>query len=454
MDSLQSFKRLEPRLHDKNDDVIDKNIIPPPEKVIISMDVNLTCMIADPISGYDVPEAINVYLTGLVWMVNDVALPDLSYDAPESDALSFYTWLKKKYEKEGKDQEDAKEVLKIFTTLPVGERWRKEWVEMEKALRWPYELNEKTECLILKSKDGKLYHRMIPSFFELIEHLIDLDIQEDNNVKTKYQIMFRTFGPDLPEIAKVMNAYCDGCHPGFPIKDSRKEATQKFRLDLDQRSGQILREDPNIIELQLGHTDGKRRHDKKTISGDDDIYNFLGTIEYIWGIRDYYEYWRNNSFSNRAGKPIYLDRSFLCENGDGNSKGIQHILFDDNIRFAKKEDSIADLRIKNNSKDDKFQSVEKKNLSNYKDLSLIKAELFGSLLDKNYFKYHVEKAIHLWQTTLTNDEIFNDDGNDNNQVSCTALTKTATDEKEYDTPLILDLELDKNDEEWVYIQKI
>ena len=60
--------------------------------------------------------------------------------------------------------------------------------------------------------------------------------------------------------------------------------------------------------------------------------------------------------------------------------------------------------------------MEKKNLSNYKDLSLIKAELFGSLLDKNYFKYHVEKAIHFWQTTLTNDEIFNDDGNDNSDV--------------------------------------
>lgn len=63
--------------------------------------------------------------------------------------------------------------------------------------------------LAVRGEDGRLYHWILPSFFQL---LIDL-VQEGQD----FAVVFRTFGTDLPRVLRaVSRALNEGAHPLFP----------------------------------------------------------------------------------------------------------------------------------------------------------------------------------------------------------------------------------------------
>lgn len=95
-----------------------------------------------------------------------------------------------------------------FTTTGPGRRFRTVLEEHLKLLQWPSDLPADKE-LSVKAEDGRLYHWILPSFFQL---LYDLTSQE-----IEFSVLFRTFGTDLPRLLNVVHRVLkQRCHPLFP----------------------------------------------------------------------------------------------------------------------------------------------------------------------------------------------------------------------------------------------
>lgn len=62
--------------------------------------------------------------------------------------------------------------------------------------------------LSVKGEDGRLYHWILPSFFQLLR-----DLSQEGR---EFAILFRTFGTDLPRVLKAVSRALDGAHPLFP----------------------------------------------------------------------------------------------------------------------------------------------------------------------------------------------------------------------------------------------
>lgn len=61
----------------------------------------------------------------------------------------------------------------------------------------------------MRGEDGRLYHWILPSFFQLLTDLV----QEGR----EFAVVFRTFGRDLPRVLRaVFRALNEGAHPLFP----------------------------------------------------------------------------------------------------------------------------------------------------------------------------------------------------------------------------------------------
>lgn len=105
-----------------------------------------------------------------------------------------------------------------FTTTGPGRRFRKALEEHLELLRWPSDLPAHKE-LSVKGEDGKLYHWILPSFFQMLQDLASHGID--------FSIFFRTFGTDLPRLLMVVQrALEQGNHPLFPELPGLKVDTQ------------------------------------------------------------------------------------------------------------------------------------------------------------------------------------------------------------------------------------
>lgn len=61
----------------------------------------------------------------------------------------------------------------------------------------------------MKGEDGRLYHWILPSFFQLLKDLV--------HEGREFAVVFRTFGSDLPRVLRaVFRALNEGAHPLFP----------------------------------------------------------------------------------------------------------------------------------------------------------------------------------------------------------------------------------------------
>lgn len=95
-----------------------------------------------------------------------------------------------------------------FTTVGPGRRFRKVLDDHLELLRWPSDLPADKE-LSVKGEDGKHYHWILPSFFQMLQDLASQGVE--------FSILFRTFGTDLPRVLNaVKRTIEEGSHPLFP----------------------------------------------------------------------------------------------------------------------------------------------------------------------------------------------------------------------------------------------
>jgi hypothetical protein len=186
-------------------------------------------------------------------------------------------------------------------------------------------------------------NHILPAFFHTLEQLIV-------NTETKnesFQIVFRTFGSDIEDIAQVVTEFAQGKHPDYP--DVRYPALELSKERLYQGRWKAIspiydekgsKENPSGFIYELWNTD----ETKLVASGDDAILQVLSQHS-ICGIRDDYRFWKRNGWDPTAGKPVWIPSygKTTTPNDDDKKPYDHHLFFDDNIHNLE-HDGIACVR--------------------------------------------------------------------------------------------------------------
>ncbi len=269
------------------------------------------------------------------------------------------------------------DVLKVSKTTRVhlktrftepgqpGEIYRPHYDRLLQALSLPpnVELPHAPQAI------GKGRCFLLPCFFELVLAL--------ERAGRDFSIVFRTFGVDLPEVAREWNSFCTGGHPCYP--GVRLDGSSPRRIDrtlsLPENSGvwyrygvgaadaadnitlSLVDSKTGLVVLAEGAAGCAQAIDSKL--GDPGSATL--------GLRDYYPYWAAQKESDTAGKLLLVDTSpaAVCH----------HIFFDDNIERDRAH--IVDCRDSRTGESLPYTST--------KGRWLVKAEPLHSIVDPQYF---------------------------------------------------------------------
>ncbi|KAM6976989.1 uncharacterized protein FYW47_001835 [Aplochiton taeniatus] len=239
-------------------------------------------------------------------------------------------------------------------TSAAGRRFRGVLDEHLALLRWPEGLNGDRE-LAVKGLDGKLYHWILPSFFQLLKDLVAEG--------REFAILFRTFGSDLPSVlAAVSRALTEGAHPLFPDLPDLK-------LSVNMSPGQIRCTQKGVVlsrsEERLSSREGER-----------ELYQYLSSVHHLGGFQDHFDWWSQNSFSLRGGKPLWVDPF---------DPHVQHIFIDDNIR-QNDEDTIVHPKVFMGPGGSETRTAYTSELY---DVCLVQTDLLRAISDPGYFSRRV-----------------------------------------------------------------
>lgn len=328
-----------------------------PRKLILHIDVNNTILVGDSKTKLTVLEGVlNEYMTEIVWGNVDecgswTPTDDpISTKPPNLGAQSYYKYAENRFKKAGKERWQFKEHVRRFTFHDVGKRFRPHVEKVKESLKFKGNLSENeyqvVEPLFMKEEDG-LYYRIIPSYFKLLNHLLE------NN--RDFAVILRTFGGDGEVALKATKLYTQNLHPDMKFPSS-------MNLSVDLNPGKILPfEGGMLIRTSNGREYGTF----------DKIYEEFSQSNGVQLYQDNYDWWKKNRFASSAGKPLLVDPK---------DSSAHHILFDDNIRTWDPWDNIVNLIVKEG------QHFKPKNSQEYLDgICMLRTDLFQSILNENYF---------------------------------------------------------------------
>nr|CCA23940.1 conserved hypothetical protein [Albugo laibachii Nc14] len=244
---------------------------------------------------------------------------------------------------------------------------------------------------------GRYY--LLPSFIELLFEL---------KCNSRFKIVFRTFGEDLPYVAKELDLLADGEHPLCHRGDNHRILNSQFRLHVpttnDQahaihQMGTFLRRgsDSNETALILGALDpipyNTRTMDPTRplnevvleaypschiIYGFQDIYErlrqlFSSSAQCTFGFRDYWDIWHAHGEHCDFGKLLLIEQD-----------GENVCFFDDHIEAD--DAHIVDVRDASSGACVPFSVCREKHY-------LVRVEPYWAIIDPAYFINHVMKRI-------------------------------------------------------------
>ncbi|XP_010744510.3 uncharacterized protein si:dkey-32e6.3 [Larimichthys crocea] len=310
------------------------------KKLVLHVDLNNTILVSDAITGQGTVAALDYFLTTVTWgKMNTQGKWEWLSDSPSllppcDDAVSYYSQFGR---------------TPGFTTA-AGRRFRGVLDEHLELLRWPEGVKGDRE-LAVKGEDGRLYHWILPSFFQLLRDLV----QEGR----EFAIIFRTFGSDLPRVLRaVSKALNEGAHPLFPDLPDLK-------LSVNMTPGHIHCNKKGVVLSR-----GKER--VSTRDGERGLYQYLSSVQGLGGFQDHFDWWVCNSYSIRGGKPLWVDPF---------DHNVQHIFIDDNVRLND-EDTIIHPKVFLDRGSDNTRMACTSELY---DLTLVQTDLLRAISDLNYF---------------------------------------------------------------------
>jgi len=288
---------------------------------------------------------------------------------------------------------------------------------------------------------GAKENTMLPAFYETLRHLIKSHQNAGQNEtfgnesespsrspskspsKLPFTVVFRTFGSDLPEIAKVVTTFAMGEHPGYPgvhfpplCLPPERLYQGRWKIVEDDNDDNRLKKPPTVV-YQLWNY-----HDETQLvaSGDAEILKLLGSSgSAVFGIRDDYRYWKKQNWNPTAGKPVWVPEYPSCPGGDNDNKNnnlsdsecdsdsdnhskdrdgecyAHHLLFDDNIHNLP-NDGIACVRTQVDSESKVgpllFDSVHGSDLGDYQGVHLVRVPTVEPVLNPHWYIQQIESA--------------------------------------------------------------
>jgi len=393
---------------------------------LVHFDINETILVGDEVGGDSVSDCYNKMIAKSAF----VQIPrgegknegkedqDFEYDYDNTSALKPTHWwdgspinddpLKTQTDSKMNDDNNNndKEIPPLYTgwTWPKGccpyyrtfyKRISKTFVDHHGSIYRPIH-NQIVEKMSPTNHDESIFRNILPAFFHTVYHLV----HKNQNYKdgSPLTIVFRTFGTDLPHIAKAMTAFALGKHPEYPDfvhpeyeLDTRRLYNAKWVQDPGSSSN-----DRESFQYQL-----YRQEDGHMVaSGDEQVLNLLhdttSTTGYynVYGIRDDYNMWKNHNWEPWAGKPVWMTE-YPSSSGDNASHHHHHVLFDDNIHNLP-HDGIASVRRRkpsaNTSTDDHYESLSGEEILKMHGLHLIRVPTIEPILNLDWFLQQLEKV--------------------------------------------------------------
>lgn len=333
-------------------------------KLVLHLDVNDTVFIGDSITKQVTPErALNEYLVNVAWgRVDETGAwkcysNSLYEKPPDGKSVSYYRYAQEKFR--GKPRDQFKAHIRRFTEEEIGKPFRHFYEQMIEALQFPGDMKlcNKVELPSFKDKEGVPYHCIVPSFYKLLDYLI-----ESNR---EFSIVFRTFGGDgqitLQAARDFIGGRCAKNPQGTHASNLCKDPVQSPKIEVSFSVGEIKQSRDQICLKFPGDV---------AYSNLRDIYKYLSHTTGIQLIVDDYSWWKEQHFSSSAAKPLLIDPR---------DESVHHIMFDDNFRAWEPEDSIVNVLL---AKEGNFYSVDP---AAFDDICVVKADLYQSICNQNYF---------------------------------------------------------------------
>lgn len=237
-----------------------------------------------------------------------------------------------------------------------------------KLIEWTYDYNE---YLTVRSTNGKLYHYILPTFFNTICVM--------HKEQRDFAIIIRTFGLDIPSILNAIRAFLNGDHPMYPERRDINLYGVPYTLTMDIESNEYVYK---FLTCDNSKT--------VTTRNEKDIIAHWNSIEGIAAVKDDFDYWSENNFHYSASKPLWIND----ESDESDRVKNHHIFFDDCIH-PRDYDSIVHLRQMESEESAGFplggspprQSsvLNPTDTEKYVNINLVQSELLECISNHNYF---------------------------------------------------------------------
>ncbi|XP_015203495.2 uncharacterized protein [Lepisosteus oculatus] len=311
----------------------------PQRKLILHLDLNNTILVSDAVTKQGTVAALDYFLSTVTWgkmskqgkweWVSEV--PSLL--PPCEGAVSYYSQFGR---------------VPDFTGTGQGRRFRGVLEEHLSLLQWT---GEEDRELSVRGEDGRLYHWIMPSFFQLLQDLASLG--------RDFAIVFRTFGTDLPRVLRaVRKALTGGAHPLFPD-------LPLLSLPLNETPGRIRCSKKDVV-LSRGVERVSARDDERS------LHHYFSSLQGLGGFQDHFVWWARNTYSIHGGKPLWIDPF---------DPQVQHIFIDDNIRLND-SDTIVHPKV---FLEPAGLQTRTASTSELYDISLVQTDLLRAISDLSYF---------------------------------------------------------------------
>ncbi|KTG42781.1 hypothetical protein cypCar_00005620 [Cyprinus carpio] len=327
----------------------------PSRRIVLHFDLNNTILVSDAVTRQGSVAALEYFLSTVTWGRMTKGKWEWLSEAPSllqpcEGAITYYTQFGR---------------VAGFTTVGPGRRFRRVLEEHLDLLRWPSDIPADKE-LSVKGEDGKLYHWILPSFFQMLQDLSSQGLE--------FSILFRTFGSDLPRLLNaVKRAVEQGSHPLFPDLPALKLRVNVTagRIRCSGKGATLIRGEEHV----------------STRDGEQHVYQYLSTAEGLGGFQDHFDWWARNTYSILGGKPLWIDPF---------DTKIQHIFIDDNIR-QNDEDTIVHPKV---FLDPEGCQTRTASTSELYDLCLVQNDLLKAISEPGYFTRRIQICMENYEGNI------------------------------------------------------
>jgi hypothetical protein len=219
-------------------------------------------------------------------------------------------------------------------------------------------------------------NHILPAFYHILKYLIQLHKEECGGANPlPITLVFRTFGSDIDGVAALLTKFAKANDCPWLELSSEKLFQGRWKEC----------EDGSVV-YQLWD----QKEKAIVASGDEEILRMLDQGA-VFGIRDDYNYWKQNDWYPTAGKPVWIPTY------TEKSRYAHHLLFDDNIHNLA-NDGIACIR---KQVDGRYVTVDGESMhSESQGVHLIRVPTVEPVLNPNWYVQEIEKARNLLQERL------------------------------------------------------